>query len=103
MKTLIQTRHQEIDDTLRRYILNRVKSALSILVNNVSNVLVKLNSNACPEGGKLKVCEIVVTVQGHELVVASGQRTHWLAAIDQAVEAAARAVRRTIGKKKKSA
>lgn len=101
MKTLIQTRHQEIDETLRRYILQRVKSALSILVNNVSAVLVKLNSNSDPAGDKFKVCEIEITVQGHELVFVSSQTTHWLAAIDQAVEAAARAVRRTIGKRKK--
>lgn len=101
MQTSILTRHHEVDDTLRRYVLQRIQTSLSLLIGNIKSVVIKLGTQASNSGEKLKACDIEISVNGTEMVVVSSQTTHWLAAIDQAVEAAARAVRRKLGQVKK--
>lgn len=101
MQTSILTRHHEVDDTLRRYVLQRIQTSLSLLIGSIKSVVIKLGTQASNSGEKLKACDIEISVNGTEMVVVSSQTTHWLAAIDQAVEAAARAVRRKLGQVKK--
>lgn len=43
MKTEIVARHPEIDETLRRYVLRRVRSAINRLSTQIKNITVKLD------------------------------------------------------------
>lgn len=96
MKTSILSRHQEIDETLKRYVQQRIQSALKLLITQVQGVTVHLSAEHAADGTRQKACEIEIQLGGNQLVVVKSETSHWLAAIDQAVEAAARAVRRKV-------
>ena len=95
MNTEIVARHPEIDDTLRRYVLRRVRSAINQLSTQIKNITVKLDRRtaALPEQ---RNCMIEIRINGQAPVIVNSDGPHWLSAIDLAVESAARAVRRQL-------
>ena len=96
MKTSILSRHQEIDETLKRYVQQRIQSALKLLITQVQGITVHLSAEHSADGSRQKACEIEIDVGQSTPVVVKKNTPHWLSAIDQAVEAAARAVRRQL-------
>lgn len=94
MKTSILSRHQEIDETLKRYVRKRIQSALKLLITQVQGITVHLSAGNSADGSRQKACEIEIQLGENQLVVVKSETSHWLAAIDLAVESAARAVRR---------
>lgn len=98
MKTSILSRHTEVDDTLRRYVHTRIQSALQVLITRVVGITVQLKAENGLSGPRQKTCEIEIQLGDNQTVVVKSGTSHWLAAIDQAVEAAARAVRREVGR-----
>jgi ribosomal subunit interface protein len=96
MKTSILSRHQEVDETIKRYVHQRIQSALKLLITQVQDITVHLSAEHAADGSRQKACEIEIQLGENQLVVVKSNTSHWLAAIDQAVEAAARAVRRKL-------
>jgi len=96
VKTSIFSLHQEVDDTLKRYVQRRLQSALSTLVTQVQGVTVHLKTQNSAQGVREHACEITVEIKDQPVLVIQRNTSHWLAAIDQAVEAAARALRRLL-------
>lgn len=95
MKTEIVARHPEIDDTLRRYVLRRMGTAISRLSNQIRNITVKLDRRKAQRVDQ-RSCVIEIRIDGQAPVIVDSAGPHWLSAIDQAVESAARAVRRQL-------
>lgn len=95
MNTAIVAKHPEIDDTLRRYVLRRMGSAISQLSTQIKNITVKLDRRKAEQVNQ-RSCEIEIRIDGHAPLIVNSAGPHWLSAIDQAIEAAARAVRRQL-------
>lgn len=95
MKTEIVARHPEIDETLRRYVLRRVRSAINRLSTQIKNITVKLDRHSAKLTDQ-RNCVIEIRIDGQAPVIVDSAGPHWLSAIDQAVESAARAVRRQL-------
>ncbi|MEW6205325.1 MAG: HPF/RaiA family ribosome-associated protein [Pseudomonadota bacterium] len=95
MNTEIVARHPEIDDTLRRYVLRRVRSAINQLSTQIKNITVKLDRRTAKQADQ-RNCVIEIRIDGQAPVIVDSAGPHWLSAIDQAVESAARAVRRQL-------
>lgn len=95
MKTEIVARHPEIDETLRRYVLRRVRSAINRLSTQIKNITVKLDRHSAQQADQ-RNCVIEIRIDGQAPVIVDSAGPHWLSAIDQAVESAARAVRRQL-------
>ncbi|KYP11331.1 MAG: hypothetical protein A0129_08060 [Limnobacter sp. CACIAM 66H1] len=95
MKTEIVARHPEIDETLRRYVLRRVRSAINRLSTQIKNITVKLDRHSAKQADQ-RNCVIEIRIDGQAPVIVDSAGPHWLSAIDQAVESAARAVRRQL-------
>ena len=95
MNTEIVARHPEIDDTLRRYVLHRVRSAINQLSTQIKNITVKLDWPSAKQADQ-RNCVIEIRIDGQAPVIVDSAGPHWLSAIDQAVESAARAVRRQL-------
>ncbi|HEX4855616.1 MAG TPA: HPF/RaiA family ribosome-associated protein [Limnobacter sp.] len=96
MNTEIVARHPEVDDMLRRYVLRRVRSAINRLSGKIRNITVKLDRRAMAPPEQ-RNCVIEISIEGQASpVIVDSQGPHWLSAIDQAVESAARAVRRSL-------
>ena len=95
MKTEIVARHPEIDETLRRYVLRRVRSAINRLSAQIKNITVKLDRHSAQQADQ-RNCVIEIRIDGQAPVIVDSAGPHWLSAIDQAVESAARAVRRQL-------
>ena len=96
MKTEIVARHPEIDETLRRYVLRRVRSAINRLSTQIKNITVKLDRHSAQQADQ-RNCVIEIRIDGQEApLIVDSAGPHWLSAIDQAVESAARAVRRQL-------
>ncbi|WP_341236731.1 HPF/RaiA family ribosome-associated protein [uncultured Limnobacter sp.] len=95
MNTEIVARHPEIDDTLRRYVLRRVRSAINQLSTQIKNITVKLDRRTAQQADQ-RNCVIEIRIDGQAPVIVDSAGSHWLSAIDQAVESAARAVRRQL-------
>jgi len=92
MKTEIVARHPEIDETLRRYVLRRVRSAINRLSTQIKNITVKLDRHSAKQADQ-RNCVIEIRIDGQAPLIVDSAGPHWLSAIDQAVESAARAVR----------
>lgn len=95
MNTEIVAKHPEIDDTLRRYVLRRMGTAISRLSNQIKNITVKLDRRKAQQVDQ-RSCVIEIRIDGQAPVVVNSAGPHWLSAIDKAVESAARAVRRQL-------
>lgn len=95
MNTEIVAKHPEIDDTLRRYVLRRMGSAISRLSIQIKNITVKLDGRKAKQIEQ-RSCVIEIQIDGQAPVIVNSAGPHWLSAIDQAVESAARAVRRQL-------
>lgn len=95
MNTEIVAKHPEIDDTLRRYVLRRMGSAISRLSMQIKNITVKLDRRKAQQVDQ-RSCVIEIRIDGQAPVIVNSAGPHWLSAIDQAVESAARAVRRQL-------
>ncbi|WP_421831644.1 HPF/RaiA family ribosome-associated protein [Limnobacter sp.] len=96
MKTEIVARHPEIDETLRRYVLRRVRSAINRLSTQIKNITVKLDRHSAQQADQ-RNCVIEIRIDGQEApLIVDSAGPHWLSAIDKAVESAARAVRRQL-------
>lgn len=95
MNTEIVARHPEIDETLRRYVLRRVRSAINRLSTQIKNITVKLDWPSAKQADQ-RNCVIEIRIDGQAPVIVDSAGPHWLSAIDQAVESAARAVRRQL-------
>lgn len=96
MKTEIVARHPEIDETLRRYVLRRVRSAINRLSTQIKNITVKLDRHPAQQADQ-RNCVIEIRIDGQEApLIVDSAGPHWLSAIDKAVESAARAVRRQL-------
>jgi len=95
MKTEIVARHPEIDETLRRYVLRRVRSAINRLSTQIKNITVKLDRHSAKQADQ-RNCVIEIRIDGQAPLIVDSAGPHWLSAIDQAVESAARAVRRQL-------
>ncbi|WP_306481191.1 HPF/RaiA family ribosome-associated protein [Limnobacter sp.] len=96
MKTEIVARHPEIDETLRRYVLRRVRSAINRLSTQIRNITVKLDRHSAQQADQ-RNCVIEIRIDGQEApLIVDSAGPHWLSAIDKAVESAARAVRRQL-------
>lgn len=95
MKTEIVARHPEIDETLRRYVLRRVRSAINRLSTQIKNITVKLDRHYAKQADQ-RNCVIEIRIDGQAPLIVDSAGPHWLSAIDQAVESAARAVRRQL-------
>ncbi|WP_370261015.1 HPF/RaiA family ribosome-associated protein [Limnobacter sp.] len=96
MNTHIVAKHPDIDETLRRYVQRRLRSAIMRLSNQIKNITVKLDRLKNPENGQQRNCVIEIRIDGQDTVVVDGAGPHWLSAIDTAIETAARAVRRKL-------
>ena len=95
MNTEIVAKHPEIDDTLRRYVLRRMGTAISRLSNQIKDITVKLDRRKAQQVDQ-RSCVIEIRIDGQAPVVVNSAGPHWLSAIDKAVESAARAVRRQL-------
>ena len=95
MNTEIVAKHPEIDDTLRRYVLRRMGTAISRLSNQIRNITVKLDRRKAQQVDQ-RSCVIEIRIDGQAPVIVNSAGPHWLSAIDKAVESAARAVRRQL-------
>ena len=95
MNTEIVAKHPEIDDTLRRYVLRRMGTAISRLSNQIKNITVKLDRRKARQVDQ-RSCVIEIRIDGQAPVIVNSAGPHWLSAIDKAVESAARAVRRQL-------
>ena len=95
MNTEIVARHPEIDDTLRRHVLRRVRSAINRLSTQIKNITVKLDRHSAKQADQ-RNCVIEIRIDGQAPLIVDSAGPHWLSAIDQAVESAARAVRRQL-------
>lgn len=96
MKTEIVARHPEIDETLRRYVLRRVRSAINRLSTQIKNITIKLDRHSAQQADQ-RNCVIEIRIDGQEApLIVDSAGPHWLSAIDKAVESAARAVRRQL-------
>lgn len=95
MNTEIVAKHPEIDDTLRRYVLRRMGTAISRLSNQIKNITVKLDRRKAQQVDQ-RSCVIEIRIDGQAPVIVNSAGPHWLSAIDKAVESAARAVRRQL-------
>ena len=95
MKTEIVAKHPEIDETLRRYVLRRMRFAINQLSTQIKNVTVKLDRSKTTQADQ-RNCVIEIRIDGQAPVIINSAGPHWLSAIDQAVELAARAVRRQL-------
>lgn len=95
MKTEIVARHPEIDETLRRYVLRRMGTAISRLSTQIKNITVKLDRRKARQVDQ-RSCVIEIRIDGQAPVIVNSAGPHWLSAIDEAVESAARAVRRQL-------
>jgi ribosome-associated translation inhibitor RaiA len=95
MNTEIVAKHPEIDDTLRRYVLRRMGTAISRLSNQIKNITVKLDRRKAQQIDQ-RSCVIEIRIDGQAPVIVNSAGPHWLSAIDKAVESAARAVRRQL-------
>lgn len=95
MNTEIVAKHPEIDDTLRRYVLRRMGTAISRLSTQIKNITVKLDRRKAQEVDQ-RSCVIEIRIDGQAPVIVNSAGPHWLSAIDKAVESAARAVRRQL-------
>lgn len=95
MNTEIVAKHPEIDDTLRRYVLRRMGTAISRLSNQIRNITVKLDRREAQQVDQ-RSCVIEIRIDGQAPVIVNSAGPHWLSAIDKAVESAARAVRRQL-------
>lgn len=101
MKTSILSKHREVDETLKRYISQRIQAVLSQLTTQVNQVVVKLGADNSSLEGPVKHCDIEIVIGDHPVITIQGRRSHWLAAIDHAIEHAAKAVRRITAKLKR--
>jgi len=95
MNTEIVAKHPEIDDTLRRYVLRRMGTAVSRLSNQIKNITVKLDRRKAKQVDQ-RSCVIEIRIDGQAPVIVNSAGPHWLSAIDKAIESAARAVRRQL-------
>lgn len=95
MKTEVVGQHPEIDDTLRRYVLQRMRSSINRLSTQIKNITVKLGRSKAKQADQ-RNCVIEIRFDGQAPVIINSAGPHWLSAIDQAVELAARAVRRQL-------
>ena len=95
MNTEIVAKHPEIDDTLRRYVLRRMGTAISRLSTQIKNITVKLDRRKARQVDQ-RSCVIEIRIDGQAPVIVNSAGPHWLSAIDKAVESAARAVRRQL-------
>lgn len=96
MNTEIVARHPEVDDTLRRYVLMRVRSAINLLSSQIRNIKVRLDRRTANQVDQ-RNCVIEISIDGQAApLIIDSEGPHWLIAIDQAVESAARAVRRKL-------
>ena len=95
MNTEIVANHPEIDDTLRRYVLRRMGTAISRLSDQIRNITVKLDRRKAQQVDQ-RSCVIEIRIDGQAPVIVNSAGPHWLSAIDKAVESAARAVRRQL-------
>ena len=95
MKTEIVAKHPEVDDILRRYVLQRMRSAIHRLSAQIKNITVKLDRSKATQADQ-RSCVIEIRIDGQEPVIINSAGPHWLSAIDQAVELAARAARRQL-------
>lgn len=95
MNTEIVARHPEIDDTLRRYVLRRLRSTLGKVSAQIKNVTVKLERHASAQTAEPN-CVIEIRIDGQSTLIVDSAGPHWLSAIDKAVESAARAIRRLL-------
>ena len=95
MKTEIVARHPEIDETLRRYVLRRVRSAVNRLSTQIKNITVKLHRHSANKADQ-RNCTIEIRIEGQAPLIVDSAGPRWLSAIDQAVESAARAIRRKL-------
>lgn len=102
MKTSILSKHREIDETLKRYINQRIQTVLTQLSTQVSHVVVKLGSNREVDESQSKQCDIEIAIGDNEVITVNSKRAYWLAAIDQAIEHAARAIRRALANHRKT-
>ncbi len=96
MKTEIVARHPEIDETLRRYVLRRVRSAVNRLSTQIKNITVKLDRHSVKQQADQRNCLIEIRIDGQAPLIVDSAGPHWLSTIDQAVESAARALRRQL-------
>ncbi|NJM32101.1 MAG: HPF/RaiA family ribosome-associated protein [Limnobacter sp.] len=95
MKPAILSSHNEIDDTLKRYVENKICTALSVMLSRIKSIVVKLNSLK-GSAGAARGCDIEIALDNNQTLVIHSQTSHWLAAIDEAVASAARALRREL-------
>lgn len=96
MNTEILTRHPEVDDTLRRYVLQRLRGAMRQMSHRIKAVKIKLGALKTQGDQAQRNCVIEIEIDGQPPVVVNSDGPHWLQAIDKAVESAARAIRRKL-------
>ena len=87
-----------LDDETRRYIRERLGFKLGKFAENVERVSVRVEDMNGPKGGVDMVCRVKVTLSGMESVVVDVQDRTEIAAVDRAIDAAERGVRRTLGR-----
>ena len=94
MQTAIVSQHPDVDETLRRYVLRRLSGAMNRLSRRVQTITVRLKKSKTLDASRQ--CVLEVQLEGQAPLVIETQGSNWLSTIDQAIESAARAVRREL-------
>lgn len=86
----------EIRDEDRDHIRRKIPVKLKNFASAIERVSVRLEDANGPRGGVDKVCRVKVVLRSHPSVVVEARHTLLRGAVDNALTAAQRAVRRTV-------
>jgi putative sigma-54 modulation protein len=94
MKPTIIAKGVKLSQTLREYVVRRLRFALNRTQQNIQCITVRINDQNGPKGGVDKRCQIHLTLPGLPTIVVTEKAADIAAAVDQAAHRAAMAVNR---------
>ena len=100
MQLVIQARHFDLTEAIRKHVEKRLGFLDRSHLSHVKQVLVRLSDINGPRGGDDKQCQINVHLPGEPSVVIEETRSDLYTAIDRATQRVSHAINRRLGKRK---
>jgi putative sigma-54 modulation protein len=101
MQIDIQARNFSLTESLKRYVVKRINSALISSNDSVQRIIIRLSSDNGLKGGADKRCHIQVVIPHQSDVIIDDVEENMYAAVDNATDRAGRTVTRHVAKHRK--